>query len=160
MLPKVLIVLLIGLVVLFFVGIGCGLTGRNRSTNGADFDPGTPQTLTSLFVKKQPLKAGDLAPNCFSPGPCVILQGTTMQFAVQRSNDRLRQAKLSVVQGPAAGIDAAFPQPVEQGRSFAHRTIANQATDTLDLDGNSGTMTITCRGAPGGNPPCRVTLAQ
>jgi hypothetical protein len=152
-LPKVLIVLLIVLVVLFFVGIGCGLSGRNASTNGADFDPKSAQNLASLFVKKQPLKAADVTPPCFSPGPCVIPQGTTLQLSVKGSSDRLRQAKLSVIQ-------AVFPQPVEQGRSFARRTIATGATDTLDLDGDSGTMTITCRGPAGGNPPCRVALAQ
>jgi hypothetical protein len=160
MLPKVLIVLLVILVVLFFVGIGCGLTGSNRSTNGADFNASSPQTLTSLFIKKQPLKAAEVSPSCFSPGPCVIPQGMTVQFDVQPSNNSLRQAKLSVIQGPSTGIDAAFPQSVEQGRAFARRSIANGATDTLDVDGKAGKMTITCHGSLGANPPCRVTLAQ
>jgi hypothetical protein len=155
--PKLLIVLVVGLVVLFVVGLGGGVA--NSGIDTASFPPASVQSLAGLLVRKQPLAASDVSGSCLAQNGCSIPQGGTLTVQVQPSSSRLRSAHLLLRQGP--GITVSLPPPGQSpaaGQVFGQVKAATGATAELDIDPGGGALAIACQGAANGTPPCLVVL--
>jgi hypothetical protein len=155
--PKLLIVLLVALVLLFVFGLGSGIA--NSGVDTANFPPASVQSLAGLLVRKQPLAASDVSGSCLAQNGCSIPQGTNLTIQVQPSVSRLRTARLLVRQGP--GITVSIPPP---GQSPASGQVFGQAKASagdiaeLDIDNGGGALAIACQGTANGLPPCLVVL--
>jgi hypothetical protein len=157
MAPKLPIVLVVALVVLFVVGLGGGLA--NRGIDTANFPPASVQSLAGLLVHKQPLAAGDVSGSCLAQNGCSIPQGGTLTVQVHPAANRLRSARLLLRQGP--GITVSLPPPGQSpaaGQLFGQVKASAGGTAELDIDAGGGALAIACQGSANGLPPCLVVL--
>jgi hypothetical protein len=155
--PKLLIVLIVALVVLFVVGLGSGIA--NSGVDTANFPPSSVQSLAGLLVHKQPLAASDVTGSCLAQNGCSIPQGASMTIQVKSSVSPLRTARLLVRQGP--GITVSIPPPGQSpasGQIFGQVKASTGDTAQLDIDKGGGALAIACQGAANGLPPCLVVL--
>jgi peptidoglycan/LPS O-acetylase OafA/YrhL len=159
--PKIFILVLFLLALLFVIAINIGATHTDDQT----FQ--TPAWLTgfgNLLASPQPLKLTDLQPStksCLQPGKLVVATGTTCVFAIQESSFTQRVISLRFVQGASATLMLTNQEgilPIQQPLTKIG-DVTN--TDLKVYPGKAHAMfSITCPNAVGGGASSCVLAAK
>jgi hypothetical protein len=146
--PKILVAILIGLGLLFFVGVGLGAT-----VNGEH--PGTPGTLglpgADLFTRlvQKPVRAGEITADCRNDGRLNIQANGQCSGTVRYVDETARVLWLHLTANAGTTADLKLDQP---GSVTAKATVVPGDTAKLDIfkddQKRDSTLTVRCNGGP------------
>lgn len=135
---KPLIVVVILIVVLYVIGVGCGLAPKDNTFNRNDT---TLTSLQNLLANPQTLTFDDLD----APGGCVnsftrrltVTKGNTCTYTVRASGSPVRRITLNLLSN--SSVTATLEQ-----RNGLRVTQTLPVTNPLDVYKDGGTLIITC----------------